>query len=284
MKHFRPLILTMKIALAAAFLLVLTSNSFAAGSSADRAKLRAFLEITGFDVAIESLQQGAMAGPGLAGDAPNEFGSEWVRLAEEIFAPDEMIERTLDMMEAIMPEDLVDHGAAFYASDLGQRLVAIENAAHMTPDDIKYAEAEKIVAALIEQNSPRLDAFKAMNAAVGGIENSVRSVIEIQARYFLAAMAAGSMDLDMSEADLRGMLNAQADNIRQNVKAYAVLGAAFAYRDLSDEDLAAYVTALEHPKMRQVYEILNAIQFEVMAERYERLATALAGLAPQQDI
>ncbi len=271
---FRP-------ALLAAFILLAASVT---AQAAERAKLRAFLEITGFDVAIESLQQGAMAGPGLAGDAPNDFGSEWVRLAEEIFAPDEMIERALDMMEAVMPDDLVDHGADFYASDLGQYLVEIENEAHMTSDEVKYAEAEVILEALVAENSPRIDLFRDMGDAVGGIEQSVRSAIEIQARYLLAAMAAGSLDLEMSEADLRGLLNEQADEIRQNVQVYSILGSAYAYRDVSDDALTAYVDALEHPKMQQVYEVLNAIQFEVMAERYERLAAALAGLAPQQDI
>ncbi|MCP5037933.1 MAG: DUF2059 domain-containing protein [Rhodobacteraceae bacterium] len=280
MMNLRPNFFTRSVAMAGLVLLVTSVASFAA----DRAKLRAFLEITGFDVAIESLQQGAMAGPGLAGDAPNDFGSEWVRLAEEVFAPDEMIERTLDMMEAVMPEDLVDHGAAFYASDLGQHLVEIENEAHMTPDEVKYGAAEDIVTALVEEDSPRLDLYRDMGDAIGGVDQSVRSVIEIQLRYFLAAMAAGSIDFEMSEEDLRGMLEEQAEEIRQNVQVYAVLGSAYAYRDLSDEDLVLYVEALENPKMQAVYEVLNAIQFEVMAERYERLAAALADLAPQQDI
>ncbi len=284
MVHLRPIKFMASFTLAGFILLASSMASYASDYTADRGKLRAFLEITGFDVAIASLQKGAMAGPGLAGEAPNDFGNEWVRLAEEIFAPDEMIERALDMMEAIMPEHLVDHGAAFYASDLGQRLVVIENAAHMTPDEVKFPKAEKIVAALVEQNSPRLAQYRAMMDAIGGVENTVRSVIEIQVRYYLAAMAAGTVELDLSEADLRGLMQAQAEQIGESVQVYALLGAAFTYRDLSDADLAAYVEALQHPDMQQVYEILNAIQFEVMAERYERLATALAGLSPQQDI
>ena len=141
-----------------------------------------------------------------------------------------------------------------------------------------------IVSDLIDDNSPRLQMFRDMSDAIGGIDNSVRSVIEIQVRYFMAAMAAGSIEGDLSEEDLRGMLASQAEDIRQNVELYSMLGSAYTYRDLSDEDLAEYVSALQDPKMRQVYEILNAIQFEVMAERYERLAAALVDLAPQQDI
>ncbi|MCI2398297.1 hypothetical protein [Aliiroseovarius subalbicans] len=252
--------------------------------AADRDKMRAFLEITGFDVAIESLQQGAMAGPGLAGTAPSDFGLQWTQLAERIFAPDEMITRALDMMEAVMPVALVDHGASFYASALGQRLVEVENAAHMAPDAEKYAEAQSILEGLVADNAPRLELFGDMNAAIGGMDNSVRSVIELQVRYLLAASRAGAIDMDISEEDLRGMFQEQAPAMRREIELYAMLNSAYAYRDLSDQELTDYVAALEQPEMRQVYEVLNAIQFEIMAERYERLAAALAKLHPQQDL
>ncbi len=280
MTQFRPSLFVQRICMAGLFVVVASL----AAHAADRDKLRAFLVITGFDVAIESLQQNAMAGPGLAGGAPGEFGAEWVRLAEEIFNPSEMIERTIDMLEAVMPEDLVDHGAAFYASDLGQLLVEVENASYMASDADRYDEAENLVEAMVQSNSPRIQMFRDLGDAVGGVEQSVRSAIEIQYRYYLAAMNAGTIDLEMSAEDLRLVLESQADDIRQNVQIYSVLGSAYTYKDISDAVLGAYIDALMEPEMQQVYEVLNAIQFEVMAERYERLAAALADLAPQQDL
>jgi len=266
------------------FLFMALAASIAAAQGADRGKARAFLEITGFDVAIESLQQGAMAGPGLAGDAPGEFGTDWVRLAQQIFDPEDMVERALDMMQAVIPEELVDHGAAFYASELGQRLVVVENQAHMAPDEEKYAEAERVLTELVDTQSPRIALYQSMTDAIGGVESSVRSSIELQVRYLMAAMAAGAVEMDVSEQDLRGMLATQAPELRKNVQVFALLNSAYAYRDMSDADVADYVAALEDPRMQQVYEILNAIQFEIMAERYERLAAAVAELHPQQDI
>lgn len=255
-----------------------------AAQAADRATLRAFLEVTGFDVAIASLQQGAMAGPAIAGDDPNAFGTEWVRLAEEIFDPEEMIDQALDMMEVVMPDELVNHGAAFYASDLGQKLVVAENASHMADDEEKFAEAEEIVTALVEEQSPLIDLYRRMGDAIGGADVAVRSAIEIQVRYLMAAMRAGVSDIDMSEQDLREILSEQSDVIRENIEIYGILGSAYTYRDFTLDEVIEYTEALEDPRMRQVYEILNAIQFEVMAARYEQLAAALAGLAPQQDI
>jgi len=255
-----------------------------AAAAAERADYRQFLEVTGFDVAITSMQQGAMAGPGIAGDAPDAFGQQYVVLAERVFDPEVMLARAVEMMSAILPEPLLDHGVAFYGSDLGQRLVAAENESHMTDDDMRYAAGEEIVARLGDSAPERLEDYRLMMEAIGGVDASVRAVIEVQYRYLLAAIAAGSVEIDLSPAELRTLLEDQIPEIRDNVAVFSMLGAAYTYRDFSDADIRAYREALENPSMRQVYEILNAIQFQVMAERYEVLAAELAGLSPQQDI
>jgi hypothetical protein len=253
-------------------------------AAADRETMRHFLEVTGFDVAITSMQQGAMAGPGIAGDAPGAFGRQYIALAERVFDPELMLERAVDMMAAVMPEDLVDHGIAFYGSDLGKRLVDAENESHMTDDDQRYEVGQALLETLSADAPGRIEDYGAMMDAIGGVDSSVRAVVEIQVRYMLAAMAAGSVDIDYSEEELRGLIAEQIPEIRQNVAVYSMLGTAYAYRDFSDADVRAYREALEDPQMRQVYELLNAIQFEVMAERYEVLAAELAGLTPEQEI
>jgi hypothetical protein len=268
----------------AALVLALAPLWGLAASAAERSEYREFLEITGFDVAITSMQQGAMAGPGITGDAADAFGRQYTALAERVFDPDLMLERAVDMMAAVLPDALLEHGVDFYGSELGQRLVEVENASHRTDDDQRHAEGEEIVARLSEENPARLEDYGAMLDAIGGVESSLRAVLEVQLRYLLAAMAAGSVDIDYSEAELRALLEEQAPEIRSNITMFSMLGAAYTYRDLSDADISAYRAALEAEPMRQVYEILNAIQFQVMAEGYEALAEALPGLTPEQDI
>lgn len=258
--------------------------SAAMAVSADRSMSRAFLEVSGFDVAIKAMQTGAMNGPGIAGGDPDEFGSEWVRLAQEVFDPEEMIEDALDMMVDIMPQDLVDHGVAFYASDLGQRLVKAENAAQLVDDGVQLAEGELALTRLAEDNQDRIAEYRKMNAAIGGIDSSVRAVIEIQVRYLMSAMAAGASDIQFSEPELRAILKRQSDQLRDAIEFNSVISAAYVYDDFSDEDVVAYRKALEAPEMRQVYEVLNGIQYEVMADRYEELAARLSNLAPQIDL
>ena len=267
--------------LAGALALIVAAAWATMAPAADRDTLRAFLETTGFDVAITSMQQEAASSPGLGGQEAEDFGSQYTRLAETVFDPELMLGRAIDMMQAIMPDELVTHGAAFYASDLGQKLVAVENASQNAGLDSRRAEGQAILEDLLQSNPGRVDDYRAMMDAIGGIDASVRAILEVQLRYLLAAQAAGTLDLGYSEAELRELMDEQAPAVRRDVEIYSIVGAAYTYRDISDADVAAYRAALEAPEMRQVYEILNAIQYEVMAERYEALATELAKLAPE---
>ena len=52
----------------------------------------------------------------------------------------------------------------------------------------------------------------------------------------------------------------------------------------SDADLLAYAEALEHPTMRQVYDLLGAVQFQIMADRFEVLGTRMAELHPAEEL
>ncbi|MCK0138676.1 DUF2059 domain-containing protein [Aliiroseovarius sp. F47248L] len=252
--------------------------------AAEEQDIRNFLQVTGFDVAIASIQQGAMAGPALTGEDPDVFGRQWVKLAEEVFDPDEMISEAVEMLGAVMPDELLDHGSAFYSSPLGQRLVEVENESHMADDTEKYEEGERLTGELLEQNSIRIDLFREMGVAIGSTDTAVKSIVEIQVRYLMAAVAAGVSNFDISEEDLRLMLMEQAGEMRKNIEVNSLVANAYAYRALSDEELIDYLAALQDPKMGQVYEILNAVQYQIMAERYETLASRLVDLRPEQEL
>lgn len=264
----------------AAAVLVTASGAFAS----DEDQIRSFLKITGFDVAIESIQLGAMAGPGMTGEDPEVFGRQWQELAREVFEPDAMVEDAIEMLAAVLPQDVLDHGMAFYESPLGQRLVEVENESHMTDDAVKYTEGAEIVADLLEAGDLRVQLYKAMGDAIGSTDVAIRSLIEIQVRYLMAAMAAGASDLELDEDDLRGILQSQSDQMREGIEENSLIANAYAYRAIGEADLIDYLAALQDPRMGQVYEILNAVQFEIMANRYETMASRLDELAPETEL
>ena len=254
-------------------------------AAADRAKLQDFLEVTGFDVALESIRLSASSAPEMLGFEAQDFGTEWTRLTNEVFATDIMHDLALDLLEKTLEDDLLTHAADFYASDLGQRLVVAENASHMSDEDaLKSESGEAIIAGLERLESPRLEYLKRMNKASDSAGTAVRAIQEVQVRFLMAAAGAGVIELQLEEPDLRELLSTDEDALKAEIEVSALTGAAYTYQAFSDAEVLAYTEALEHPKMRAVYDLMNAVQYEVMANRFEAVAIAMQRLQPSQEL
>ncbi|MEM8576907.1 MAG: DUF2059 domain-containing protein [Pseudomonadota bacterium] len=265
--------------------LFLTFGAVHATAAADRDRLEAFLQVTGFDVALESIRLSAGSAPQMIGLEAEDFGLQWTRLVEDVFETDGMHDMALDILEETLEPDLLAHAAGFYASDLGQRLVVAENASHMVEDDDAKREAGgQIIAGLTQIGSPRLALIERLNAASGGADHAVEAIQEIQVRFLMTAAAAGVIELRMEEPDLRSALAENAGELRRSVEASALAGAAYTYQSFSDAEVEAYAEALEHEDMRAVYALMNSVQYEIMANRFEALALAMTGLQPTQEL
>ncbi len=261
------------------------SLNASAAFAASRDRIEAFLTTTGFDVALESIAHASASAPRMLGIDPDGFGSEWSRLTEEVFDTGEMHETAVAILEQTLSDEALNHAVEFYASDLGQRLVEAENAAHMDEDDeAKDAVGQQIVSDLVQAGSDRVESLKRMNQAVDASGTSLRALQEIQVRFLLAASASGVIELQMNGDELREFMKRQEPEMRRSLQLSALTGAAYTYKDFSDDDVDAYVEALEQPLMQEVYELLNAIQYEIMAMRFEVLAARMAELRPAQDI
>lgn len=260
----------------------------AAGSlagAADRDKARAFLSVTGFDVALESIKLSAEHAPAMLGLQASDFGTRWTGLAEQVFDTALMHDMALDMLEQTLSDDLLAHAAAFYASDLGQRLVAVENASHMRADaDAKLAEGKALTEDYGVGPDSRLALLQQLNEAVDSTGQGVRAIHELQIRFIMAVSRAGAIDYDIDEGALRATLMEGEDALRQSLQETALYGAAYTYQSFSDDEIRAYRNALRAPEMRQVYELMNAIQHEVTADRFEALAHRLAEITGGQDL
>ena len=123
-----------------------------------------------------------------------------------------------------------------------------------------------------------------MNAASGSAESGIRAIQEIQVRFLLAASGAGVIDLQMDEPDLRELLQQDVDALRAAIDVSAMSGSAFTYQAFSDEEVLEYAKALEHEDMKAVYELMNAVQYEIMANRFEALAAAMGNLQPSEEL
>jgi hypothetical protein len=253
--------------------------------AADKVRLEAFLEVTGFDVALESIRLSADSAPQMLGIEARDFGSEWSRLVTEVFATDLMHDMAIDILGKTLDDDLLTHAADFYATDLGQRLVAVENKSHMVEEDgLKSETGTEIIDGLVRIGSPRVEILGRLTGASDVEDTSVRAIQEVQIRFLMAAAAAGVIELRMDEADLREAMRAQEGELRTSIKANALATSAYTYQAFSDDEVAAYADALENPKMQRVYELMNAVQYEIMANRFEAVAARLSKMQPSQDL
>ena len=252
--------------------------------AADRDKLKAFLTVTGFDVALDSIALSAEHAPDMLGMSSSDFGESWSSMAEQVFAQKLVHGMALDMLENTLSDDLLDHAAGFYASDLGQRLVEVENASHMADDEAKEADGAALLEEYAQSNPARLQILKELNGAVDSGENGVRAIQEIQVRFLMAASHAGVLDGEIDEAALRAIMEENAAGLRESIEESSLVSSAHTYKEMSDDDLADYVIALSAPKMQQVYHLMNAIQHEVMANRFEALAARMAGMTQGQEL
>ncbi|MDF9302703.1 DUF2059 domain-containing protein [Tritonibacter mobilis] len=279
----------------AAFVTVLLNGLFAAvfavvialpakTEAADRDQVKAFLEITGFDVALDSIAQSAGDAPKILGADAGDFGLAWESLTAEVFDTQKMRDTALDILEQTLSDEALFFAAEFYASDLGQRLVTVENASHMNEDGGTLEAGERIVSKLVEEGDPRVALYRDMNVAIGGTETALRAVQEIQFRFLMAASAAGVIEMRIDADGLRALMKAQEGEMRREMAASSLAQSAYIYRDFTIEEVEAYVEALEHPLMQEVYELLNAIQYEIQANRFEELAHRMSDLQPVQEL
>lgn len=250
-----------------------------------REDVEEFLEVTGFDVALESIRLSADAAPQMLGLQADDFGSEWQRLVRDVFETERMHNMAIQILNETLKPDLLTHATDFYTSDLGQRLVVVENSSHMVEDDdLKSESGSQIIEGLRGIGSPRVAILERLNAASGSEETSLRSIQEVQIRFLMAAAGAGVIELQMDEADLRAAMETQSDGLRASLRLSALEGAAFTYQAFSDDELVTYAKALEDPKMKEVYELMNAVQYEIMANRFEAVADRLRVMQPSQDL
>ncbi|OIQ27836.1 MAG: hypothetical protein BM562_14050 [Alphaproteobacteria bacterium MedPE-SWcel] len=277
---FTALLLRGAVALVTCLFLVLPTRT----PAAEPAQIEAFLKVTGFDVALQSIAQSAGEAPQMLGAEVGDFGLEWERLAEDVFDPVIMHDMALEILQQTLSTDALFHAAEFYASDLGQRLVAVENAAQLDDGTAAREEGDRLVAQMAARDDPRIGIFKEMNSAIGGTESAIRAVQEIQVRFLMAANAAGIVELQVDVEGLRALLREQEGEMHRAMSAANLANSAVTYQGFSVEDMRAYVAALKHPLMKEVYELLNAVQFEIQANRFEELAHRMRDLQPVQDL
>ena len=252
--------------------------------AAEHAPITEFMAVTGFDVALESMRLSARDAPTMLGLDADDFGLSWSRLADRVFEPEALKSDALDILDKALTEDVLAHAAGFYGSKLGQKLVAAENESHTLDFEDREAEGMRLAQALTARGSPQPQYFLDMAQSIGYVGATIKAYREVQVRFLMAASLAGLIDRRFDEVDLRAMLAQQDDEMRQAMSDKLIVANAFTYRDFTDREMEIYRDALAMPQMMEVYELMNAIHFTIMADRFERMAVEMVKLTPTQEL
>ncbi|WP_424099429.1 DUF2059 domain-containing protein [Planktomarina sp.] len=266
------------VAISLLFLMVMPAKA------ADRAKIAQFMAVTGFDVALESMRLSARDAPTMLGLDADDFGLSWSRLADRIFEPEALKNDALEILDNALTDDVLAHATQFYGSKIGQRLVTAENESHGLDFEDREAEGARLAQALSARGSPQPQYFLDMAESIGYVEATIKAYREVQVRFLMAASLAGLIDQRFDEVDLRAMLAQQDDEVRRAMAENLIVANAFTYRDFTDSEIEIYRDALAMPQMMEVYELMNAIHFTIMADRFERMALEMVNLTPTQEL
>ena len=266
------------VAISLLFLMVMPAKA------ADRTKIAQFISVTGFDVALESMRLSARDAPTMLGLDADDFGLSWSRLADRIFEPEALKNDALEILDSALTDDVLAHATQFYGSKLGQRLVTAENESHGLEFEDREAEGARLAQALSARGSPQPQYYLDMAESIGYVGATIKAYREVQVRFLMAASLAGLIDQRFDEVDLRAMLAQQDDEVRRAMAENLIVANAFTYRDFTDSEIEIYRDALAMPQMMEVYELMNAIHFTIMADRFERMALEMVNLTPTQEL
>ncbi|CUH82402.1 hypothetical protein TRM7557_03919 [Tritonibacter multivorans] len=250
-----------------------------------QAAIEDFLNITGFDVALDSIAHSAENAPAMIGLDARSFGVTWESIADEVFDPENIRDMAVLMLRETLSPEALDHANSFYASDLGKKLVRAENASHDIVDgDVTLEAGSRIIAQMVQESDPKIEVFRRMTDAISDSDDTLRAVQTVQLRFLNAASDAGIIDLRMDPETLEQALREQEPFLRLSISEGALASNAYTYQGFTIDELNAYVDALEHPLMQEVYSLLNSVQYEIQANRYEALARRMTELAPNSDL
>lgn len=252
--------------------------------AADRAAAARFVEVSGFDKALASIPPAVMEGGAAFGGGEDAFTQQWKRAVKDVFDLEGIEAQALDMMEAILPDDSLALATDFYASPLGLRLVAVENETYSLAVSDRAAAGQRLLEEAEKDDPERVALIRAFVDSAQDLDHAVQVTFEIQLRYLLTAMASGAIEPGPSEEELRMILEAQAPQLKQAYADYMLRASMFTYREISNEDMRAYTEALDGAALTEVYEVLNGIYAEILAQRFEALAVHLGAIEPEDDL
>jgi hypothetical protein len=250
-----------------AFLLFLLSLPSAA-DAADRAGIRQLFDRSGLTRQTESIPEMIRETfKEILTHAPasEEMVRSWNEAATRAYAPQRIMERLVDALTPAFTDQEQAEMMSFLDTPLGKRVVELEAGA-TDVDPEQFAAPLRKLQENPQANAGRLALYRDVDQATGGAQSWVvqrmNSVLIMQITLLSAAKRTDAIRVKKFRAKLE---DEREKMLSDAAKSYAV-AAAFAYKDLSDQELSEYIRVSNSPVWqkytKEVIKGLDAILVE----------------------
>lgn len=180
---------------------------------------------------------------------PDRGGPGWRRTVDGIYAIDAMRARLMPALSRELdrlPAADIDAARAFFRSELGRRIVALENAARLAQLDEDVKAASQQEATELETAKPeRFALLRRFIEANDLIEANVVGALNANAAFYFGLNRAGAFAEALSEEEVLSDVASQEEGIRAETADWIDAYLALAYRPLTDAELKSYLTFSE---------------------------------------
>ncbi len=197
-------------------------------------------------------------------------GPGWQLQVEAIYDIDRMVEQIRTAIAAELQGDALEEVITFFASDLGQRIVTLENTARVAMADSDVEEAARgRCLEMSGSEAPRLRLLEDFAASGDMIERNVTSAMNSNYQ-FMRGLADGDA-LEMSEEDMLADVAGDIDEIRDDTTSWLMGYFLLTYHPLSDEEMQRYLAFSE----TEAGQALNRALFDGFGRAYQDISYAL---------
>lgn len=171
---------------------------------------------------------------------PGRGGAGWTATVSRIYAP-EVLHRTFrEAFDAALADKDVAALLEFYATTTGARVSQLEvEARRAIMSDAVEEAARSAYADLREKGSPRLELLEEFADLNGLIDRNVAGALNSNLEFYRGLASGGGFE--MSEDAMLSEVWSREAEIREDTEGWVFGYMTFAYEDLTDADLRAYV-------------------------------------------
>lgn len=165
----------------------------------------------------------------------------------------------------------------FFASDLGQRIIAGElEAWRAISDEETETAANDVYFRMLEENAPRIEQLTRFNEVNGFVDLNVSGALNSNYAFYRGMSDAGAYEQALPPAMMLNEVWGQEPEIRRNTVLWLYSFQVMAYEDLTDAEMEAYIAFSETPAA-QAYNAALFAGFDAVFETMSyRLGTTAA--------